>query len=293
MRRSNISVAMLVGAVFYGMAAQGTETARSALGGKRAGLEQCKAGDTDPLSSSGRKPVRPDLGCAMRVSDLRPLLGKADVALVDVRSKQDFDVFHGDGAMNLPMEAVRTKAFLKTQQVILVGNGRAERDLYALCGELKAAGFSRVKMLQGGMLSWAVERLPGIGTSPPPGTLALLSPEELRLAAGFDANAVLVPPAGKDFTMRLPRSIPLIGASPADIRAAVEKARKRNPVAAVVMVTGSEYDVRDYESARSGLGETPLLLYSDSLATYDRYVADQEAIWAAQAKSAKRPGCSF
>ncbi|HEY6898237.1 MAG TPA: rhodanese-like domain-containing protein, partial [Rhodocyclaceae bacterium] len=202
---------------------------------------QCPVDDAQrfPLTVE-KKRLTPDMRCAISAAELSGMLGRPDVAVVDTRLPQEFDEFHGDGAMNLPASAVATKAFLKKQQVILLGSGKSDQDLYSACAELKAAGFSRVRVLQGGMLSWSVRQLPGIGRVPSPAALAFLSPAELSRAVNFDANVVLMADGSNEFRSRLPRGIALASVTPEAIKVALErqgkKAGKGATKAAVVLV---------------------------------------------------------
>ncbi|HEY6896289.1 MAG TPA: hypothetical protein VI279_03430, partial [Rhodocyclaceae bacterium] len=84
---------------------------------------------------------------------------------------------------------------------------------------------------------------------------------------------------------------------PEAIKVALErqgnKAAKGTNRAAVVLVMGPGNGAKQVGALQAALGDTPVLLYGDTLASYDRFVADQKAMWLAQAKGPKRPGCSL
>jgi rhodanese-related sulfurtransferase len=79
---------------------------------------------------------------------------KATPTFVDVRISQEFDKYRIPGALNMPLYAVRTKAFLRNANVVLVNEGRSTAELERECLALRHQGLERVWVLDGGLVGW-------------------------------------------------------------------------------------------------------------------------------------------
>jgi len=79
-----------------------------------------------------------------------------DIVLVDVRDGKDFEKVRIPGSLNIPLFALKTKAFLKKGNLILVNQGYKYKELERECGRLREKGFS-VRVLYGGLNSWREE----------------------------------------------------------------------------------------------------------------------------------------
>ncbi|MBN1141609.1 MAG: rhodanese-like domain-containing protein [Deltaproteobacteria bacterium] len=75
------------------------------------------------------------------------------VVLVDVRSPADFERAHIPGSLPISLSFLKTKTYLKGQELILVGTGGEWIPLEAACRDLKQAGF-RAGILKGGIPAW-------------------------------------------------------------------------------------------------------------------------------------------
>jgi len=80
--------------------------------------------------------VKPDLSCAILPVDLNHQRQSPDTALVDTRTATEFAQFHIDGAMHINTAELRSKAFLREKLIVLIGNGKAEQELYIDCKRL-------------------------------------------------------------------------------------------------------------------------------------------------------------
>jgi phage shock protein E len=97
-------------------------------------------------------------------SDLLTRLEKkdADLVVLDVRTAAEYQTGHVPGARNVPHDQLPAKlaelAALKDKQVVLYcRSGRRS----AIAGEtLRAAGFSRLRHLEGDYLAWEAEKRP-------------------------------------------------------------------------------------------------------------------------------------
>ena len=202
---------------------------------------ECKRQDAAPPTTP--KPakvdtVRPDLSCAIAPADLSVLLKRPDTVLADVRPAADFAAFHINGAMNLTATELRSKPFLKSKTLVLIGNGMVERGLYADCARLKASGFKQTKVLRGGLPVWLSAGQAVLGRAPDTTKTALLGPVELWAEARFDANLVLVSSNRKDLLHDLPTATTIPDVNLAAVQTAIKQHGKK-PLAAVVLVAAT------------------------------------------------------
>ncbi len=83
-----------------------------------------------------------------------PLTKTNNILFVDVRAQQFFNIKNIPNSINVPLQLVSTKAFLKDKQVVLVGNGWNEQVLMDDCLSLKNNGYKSIRVLAGGITSW-------------------------------------------------------------------------------------------------------------------------------------------
>ncbi len=79
--------------------------------------------------------------------------GDSGIQLVDVRPEGVFAEVRIPGSFNIPLFALKTKAFLKSKQVVVAGDGRSCEELQRACRELRALGFD-ANILFGGINHW-------------------------------------------------------------------------------------------------------------------------------------------
>jgi rhodanese-related sulfurtransferase len=239
-----------------------------------------------------RRAFVPDLSCGRSRSDVAKSLKESDTVVIDTRVSIQYVNSHVDGAISLPLDAIKTKTFLRNKEIILVGSGKSEEELYTACAELKANGFRKATVLKGGMPMWLassqssepkIEDIPSIE----------LTAAQLWSESQFQANLVVV--GGDDEMYRqLPSSSLLKDTNSSTIRAAIEKRRrnKKASIAAVVIVNAS-LDDKEVQKLRNDLSSVPLLIYRGTAEAYKRAISQQNAVWLAQAKGPKQPRCGL
>ena len=263
----------------------------------------CLRDDAPSAQAGGEVVVEgapPDLLCAIDPLKASALYGQPEVVWVDVRSATDYVAFRINGALNMSVSELRTKSFLRGKTIVLVGNGKAERELYAACADLKMGGFSKVLVLHGGITSWSsrgqelTQAL--LGQPPDVENFARLAASELWTESQFDANLVLVTRNQEEMQRHLPYAMLIRDDSEATVMAMLErrrKALKNAPLAAVVLVTAPGTSVDTLKRLRQAIQPIPLLVYTDTLQAYTQQVAQQKAIWVAQMRGPKKVPCGL
>ncbi len=235
----------------------------------------------------------PDLACGIDVDRLTALLGNADTLLFDTRLAAQFTEYHIDAAVNLPWARARTSDLFKARQIVLLGDGKSERELYVACADLRNNGAPRVKVLRGGMLSWVAAGRPVIGRAPVNGGIALLTDEEFLEEAGFAGNALVAFPKAT----ALREGLPQMSALPAATAAALSRwiaQRTRgdaSPVAALVLATGAAVDSPRLRQLADAVRPRALLVYPGTAAEYAIFMRQKRAMWAAQARGPAQLPC--
>ncbi len=77
-----------------------------------------------------------------------------NVVLIDVRPQKDYERYHLRGSLNIPAYSIKTKSFLKSEPLVLIGDGVSVASLLSVCGSLKLSGFSRVTVFGAGVHAW-------------------------------------------------------------------------------------------------------------------------------------------
>lgn len=245
-----------------------------------------------------------DLTCAMTAPEMLAILKRPETVVVDTRNTSEYSEFQIEGSMNLPVSGLRHKAYLRDKALVLVGTGKAERMLYEACASLKKNGFKQVHVLRGGLAAWLSYAQPIAGRPPSVSSLVQLAPTELWAESQFDANLVLISSQQAALQNQLPYAIRIPQDSKEAIKATLERRQKElkkelkkggrdHALASIVLVTGNLTSTEQLADLRQALKPIPLLVYSDTVENYTRYLATQKAIWAAQAQGPKQPKCGL
>ncbi|MDR0779783.1 MAG: rhodanese-like domain-containing protein [Pseudomonadales bacterium] len=240
------------------------------------------------------KEIVPALECAMSVEEVRKAMTNPVTQLVDLRTPAEFRIFHIDGALNLSLPQLLTKPYWRDKPVVLTGNGKGEIELYRACSRLRQSGYHQVRVLRGGMPMWLAQQQPVAGRAPAPEQLAQLAPVELWEESQNAHNLLVVDPGLSAMLSDLPGAVALARPDVEAIRAALEKRQKthRNaPPASLIWVT--EATPAQIQQVQDVLSAVPLLVYAQGREPFQRQLAIQQAVWAAQAKGPKRLGCGL
>lgn len=245
------------------------------------------------LSGTGRAEGGLEAGCALPASAAASFLQKSGATVIDTRHESEFARFHIANAMHADAASVRLKAYLRDKPLLLVGDGKSDRELYGACSRLRAQGFKSVQVLMGGMAGYLARELPVSGRGAPDAfESAQLDPAQLWAQSQFPESLVVVvnSPATAE---ALPLAFRLADAAPRAVAGAVERRRKEQKAVlagVTVVVDGamSEATFRQYSQA---VAPTPLLVYAGGAGALKAYLRTQEAVWAAHARGPKQPRC--
>jgi rhodanese-related sulfurtransferase len=244
-------------------------------------------------SGIGRADGGLEAGCALPVSAAAAFLQKNGAAVIDTRHESDFLQFHIANAMRVDAASIRLKTYLRDKPLLLVGDGKSDRELYGACGRLRAQGFKSVQVLMGGMAGYLAKELPVSGPGAPDAfEFARLDPAQLWAQSQFPEGLVVVvnSPASAELLPLAPR---VADAAPRAVASAVERRRKEQKTVlanVTVVIDGalSEATFRQYSQA---VAPTPLLVYTGGAAALKGFLRSQEATWAAHARGPKQPRC--
>lgn len=260
--------------------------------------ESCRRAEQadKPSNIVQREMFAPDLGCMISAQELLLWTKAGQSTVVDTRPQVDYAQFHMDGAINVPLHEVARKAYLRSHTITLVGTGKLERELYAACAQLKANGFKSVKVLQGGMLAWLAADHAVIGQAPAVDQLQRLESMELFAEGQFEANLLIVAKSESKMLNELNYAVIAPLDSAQGLKQVLEKHRRdpaRRALSSVVWVAPAHTTAQELLQLRAVAAPLPLLVYLEGGAEYQRYLAEQKAVWLAQARGPKKANCSL
>ena len=274
--------------------AQSQSTLPDALKGIKQADGQCK-NDSANLGAyaADSKLLTADLSCAVTMASIKQSLKDSSVIVVDTRLSDSYAQFHVPNSLQLSARDLRFKSTLRGQSLILIGDGKNEREIYSACAQLKAAGFQSVKVLSGGMTSYVASGLTVLGKPPALVELARIDAAQLWAEGQYADNLVLASGNAAKLGDNLPYMVNLPNLNANTLMEIVQRRRKeiKSPLASVVLVLQAGITEQVYRELLNAVAPSPLLIYSDTLEAIDRFVVSQKAVWAAQARGPKQPRC--
>lgn len=236
-----------------------------------------------------------DLRCALPVAELVRLRASSTPMLIDTRGAPEHDAIRIDTSVPMSPSQLRSKPFLRDRLLVLVGSGKGEEALYVACADLKARGFTRVRVLQGGMAHWLAQGQPVVGRDHAPAESASLSTAELWLDSQFDANLVLVAPSHSGLQAHLSTAKLLSEVGPAQLKTLLaqrRKALKDAPLHAIVLATDARaLSASLRQSLVAAASPVPMLFYTAGADEFLRDMRQQQLTWRAYARGPRLPPC--
>lgn len=265
-----------------------------ALQGLPAAGSQCGLTPAEKLQAQQAAALpAPDARCLLSTSELVRDKALAEWTWVDVRRPDLAEADPQPGALRLSPELLRSKAFLKTRRVLLVGDGHAQAALLSQCRRLKDDGFTQVRVLNGGWPQWRFQQ--GLQSSPPePLGAAALSAPALWAESQHEGNLVIGTRADGLIPL-LPFGATLDAWSVERVRALIERRRHDSPgvpLASVVLVHAPERSADvPLAALRQALHPTPVLVHVGQASALRTQLAQMEAAWVARERGPKQPRC--
>ena len=241
-----------------------------------------------------RAAAAPDMTCLVTAQELGLWVSAGQMVVVDTRRSQEYEQFHVNSALNLSASEVMHKAHLRSKAIVLVGNGKLERDLYAACADLKSKGFTSVKVLQGGMPAWLGAGQPVTGRAPDVALLRRLEPADLLAESQAEFGLTVLAPSELGLQAQLNSAVAAPKDSPEVLARLLEQRRKDTKGAglnAVVLVTSPSTTPATLAQWQVAAGPLPLLVYQEGVAAFQNYLKEQKAVWLAQARGPKQLAC--
>jgi rhodanese-related sulfurtransferase len=265
-----------------------------ALKGLPAAGSQCSLTPAERLQAHQAAALpAPDARCLLSVSEFARDKALADWTWVDVRRPDLAEAEAMPGALRLSPELLRSKGFLKTRRVLLVGDGRGQAALLSQCRRLHDEGFTQLRVLHGGWPQWAFHQMqvmPPVPTRPADN----LSASALWTESLYDGNLVLGTRA-EGLVALLPFGLTLEAWSVPQVLHLIERRRKdspRLPLVSVVLAHSPEGSAAvPLAALRQALYPTPLLVHVGDAAALRTQLAQMEAGWLARERGPKQPRC--
>jgi len=242
--------------------------------------------------SDARTDQSVDMGCALSAADVNAFLQKSGSTIIDTRQEKDFAQFHIANAIRADVATIRLKNYLRDKPLLLLGDGKTDRELYASCGRLRAQGFKSVQVLMGGMAGYLAKELPVDGRGTPSALeAARLDPAQLWAQSQFRESLVILVDSPK--MADILRAPQIADRTPQAIASIVERRRKeqKTPLANVVIVTEGPISEATFRQYGQVVAPTPVLVYSAGPVALKGFLQSQEAVWAARARGPKQPRC--
>jgi len=242
--------------------------------------------------------IAQDRSCYVSVISIQKELQTGQVALVDVRHPDAFNLYSIPASLNIPLFAVKTKTFLKGMRVILVNEGANVAMLEQTCSGLRRAGFSKISVMEGGLHAWVAQGGPITGDAlAAVDQLKWLTPQDLFAEHQHDDWIVFDFSTKQDPAMRrwLPKkleSVKLNARTAATIKAVTAGKKGKNPVLPRILVVnerGAGYDKIELSLLKAGLKQIYYL--QGGLTGYRDFLAQQTAMWNQKDKPLKLPAC--
>lgn len=110
--------------------------------------------------------------------------------LVDVRDATAYTRGHLRGSINLPLNRIKTRSFLRNKRLLLVSEGYDRVNMTHACRQLSEAGFANVKFLNNGLVGLLGMPIAGLDSIPHE-TLVKVSAKAVIYDNRFESWAVL------------------------------------------------------------------------------------------------------
>lgn len=241
-----------------------------------------------------------DIACAAKDKDAQKLIADPNAVIADTRSTIEFGAYRINGAMNIAIQSIEHKEYLKQKSIVLVGNGKGERELYAACAAMRKAGFRKAVVLHGGMLGWLAADLPVVGNPVDVRELQTISASELFSESQFDRNLLVFDTHPGDVKKYFSNARFFASAKADDLekllkeesgRFSRKKSKESNFISSVILVAPNSLTHEALTRLRTAISPTPLLVYTDGISSLHQFLKSQEVMWQVYGRGPKQAKC--
>jgi hypothetical protein len=191
------------------------------------------------------------------------------------------------------MGSLAHREFLKLAPVLLIGDGKADFELTAMCEPLRASGFKDVRVLKGGLRTLHLEDYPIVGNPRAIEALDTLSPQELHNLVGRDAWKVLATKSDAAEATRLGIRVDAEVTDASDV--------SKRLLTLLAATSGTDWivigiplaSIPDLRNTLPKRQRGRVLFYTDPVRAYAAFLQQQRSVLADAGKSLIRPCNQF
>jgi hypothetical protein len=213
--------------------------------------------------------------------------------IVDIRPANIFNSLQAANSLNIAMGSLAHREFLKLAPVLLIGDGKADFELTAMCEPLRASGFKDVRVLKGGLRTLHLEDYPIVGNPRAIEALDTLSPQELHNLVGRDAWKVLATKSDAAEATRLGIRVDAEVTDASDV--------SKRLLTLLAATSGTDWivigiplaSIPDLRNTLPKRQRGRVLFYTDPVRAYAAFLQQQRSVLADAGKSLIRPCNQF
>ncbi|MFH1147688.1 MAG: rhodanese-like domain-containing protein [Pseudomonadota bacterium] len=224
---------------------------------------------------------------------MRKLKKKEDLALVDVRSAQEFNRCTILDSINIPLFGIKTKQLLKPKTLVLFDEGHGYRDLEREAEEMKQAGFT-LFILDGGLYLWKKKGGEISGGVFAHEKLKWVSPNTFFIEKDYEHWLVVDVDQTQDSPGRflIPHALHLSLSDRqrfiSEIKAQIKKEGGRDQYLSVLIIANNEKDYRETDKLVQEAGIDRVFYLQGGMNGYASFLLQQAAIWKAQSTANRK-----
>ena len=233
-----------------------------------------------------------DLVCGRNAKEASTLLASPDSMLVDLRTSTEYQNFHARDAINLTISELAVKSYLKNKNIILMGNGKLDGEVYRTCTFLKQVGYTSVFVFQGGVTNWMLSSYATVGNVTRAFDDIRLTPSELFIESREAENLIYLDPSRDDMFKYFPSASILTTVSSEKIKISLE-AVKAKELLGLILIGARSLTIEQIRSLQQAALPRRLIVYSGSANDYQSFLNQQKKTWIAQVNGPKKLGCGL
>jgi predicted Zn-dependent peptidase len=181
---------------------------------------------------------------------------------------------------------------LKNKNIILMGNGKLDGEVYRTCTFLKQVGYTSVFVFQGGVTNWMLSSYATVGNVTRAFDDIRLTPSELFIESREAENLIYLDPSRDDMFKYFPSASILTTVSSEKIKISLE-AVKAKELLGLILIGARSLTIEQIRSLQQAALPRRLIVYSGSANDYQSFLNQQKKTWIAQVNGPKKLGCGL